>query len=127
MNRKGIVSMGTGHSLPSAPTVYTQARRYNLINWGTIMYRSRVREITLSRVSERTVHCIRLCAELRKLLQVIEYEKPTRHTQAQVVEDAIWQHYDTLRHRLTRLARHPDKAVFEPLIRDTLARLRLDS
>ena len=91
------------------------------------MYRSRVRAITLSRVSERTVHCIRLCAEMRKLLQVTAYEQPTRHTQSQIVEEAIWQHYDTLRHRLTRVARDTDRAMMEPMIRERLGRLRLDS
>ncbi len=91
------------------------------------MYRSRVREITLSRDSPRTVHCIRLCAEMRKLLQVIEHEQPTRQTQSQIVEDAVWQHYDTLRHRLTRIARDTDKAMMEPMIRERLGRLRLDS
>ncbi len=91
------------------------------------MYRTRARQITLSRVSERTVHCIRLCAELRKLLQVIEHEQPTRQTQALIVEDAIMRHYDTLRHRLTRIARDTDKARMEPRIRERLGRLRLDS
>lgn len=125
--RKGFGSMVTGHPLPPDTAAYTQAQRYNHFNRGTIMYRSRTRAITLSRVSERTVHCIRLCAEMRRLLQVIEHKQPTRQTQAQIVEDAVWQHYDTLRHKLTRLARVTDRSMMEPLIRERLGRVRLDS
>ena len=89
------------------------------------MFRSRQREITISRVNERTVHCLRLCAELRRLLQIAQHQQPESQTQARIIEEAVWQHYDTLRHRLTRLARQPGN-IATPMIRDRLARLRMD-